>query len=52
MDDKIYTLSYPGELSTLEEELTAVTHVIQSSSYELSTLFSGKAKCKHTKATT
>ena len=42
-------------------ELTAATHIIQSTSYELSTLVSGrelstlvsgKAKCKQTKATT
>ena len=39
-------------LSTLVKELTAATHVMQSSSYELSTLVSGKAKSKQTKATT
>ena len=41
--------SLPG-LSTLAKELTAVTHEMQSSSYELSPLVSGKAKYKQVKA--
>ena len=40
----IYSLSQG--LSTQEKELTAATRVMQSSSYELSPLVSGKAKCK------
>ena len=32
--------------------LTVATHIIQNSLNELSTLVSGKAKCKQTKATT
>ena len=47
----IYTLPSKG-LSKLVKELTAATCVMQSSLYELSTLVSGKAKCKQTKATT
>ena len=50
MDDNIYA-PHRG-LSILAKELTATTHVMQSSSYELSTLVSGKAKCKQAKATT
>ena len=42
----------PGGMSTLAKELTAATCVMQSSSYELSTLVSGEAKCKQTKADT
>ena len=34
------------------KELTSATHVMQSSSYELSSLVSSKVKCKKTKATT
>ena len=36
----------------LVKELTAATRVMQSSSNELSTLVSGKAKCKQMKVTT
>ena len=49
MDDYIYA---PQRLSTLAKELTTATHVVQSSSYELSTPVSSKAKCKQAKATT
>ena len=42
----------PRGVSTLVKELTAATRVMQSSSYELSALVSGKAKCKQVKATT
>ena len=38
-------------LSTLAKELTAAARMMQSSSNELSTLVSGKAKYKQTKAT-
>ena len=38
-------------LITLSKELTAATHVMQNSWYELSTLISGKTKCKQAKAT-
>ena len=41
-DDDIYTP--PGGLNTLAKELTAATRIMQSSSNELSTLVSGKAK--------
>ena len=51
VDDNIYAPT-PGRLSTLTKELTATTRIMQSSSYELSTLVSGKAKCKQMKATT
>ena len=37
-------------LSTLVKEFTAATCVMQCSSNELSTLASGKAKCKQAKA--
>ena len=47
----IYTLP-TGVLSTLAKELTVVIRLMQSSSKELSTLVSGKAKCKQTSATT
>ena len=47
----IYMLPSWG-LSILLKKLTAVTHVMQSSSNELSTLVSGKAKCKQMKAKT
>ena len=42
----------PEGLSTLAKELTATTRIMQNSSNELSTLISGKAKCKQMKATT
>ena len=41
-----------GGLSTLVKKLMVATHVMQSSSYELSTRVCGKAKCKQAKATT
>ena len=47
----IYTLPSQG-LSTLAKKVTAATRVMQSSSYELSILVSGKVKCKQSKATT
>ena len=42
----------PRWLSNLAKEFTAATRIMQSSSNELSTPVSGKAKCKQTKATT
>ena len=39
-------------MNTLAQHLTATIQVMQSSSNELSTLVSGKAKCKQMKATT
>ena len=42
----------PQGLSSLVKELMAATRVIQSSSNESSSLVSGKAKYKQTKATT
>ena len=48
----IYIRSPTRGLSTLANELMAATHVMQSSSNELSPLVSGKAKCKQTKAIT
>ena len=47
----IYMPPYQG-LSTPAKELTAATHVMQSSSNELSILVSVKAKCKQMKTTT
>ena len=56
MKQSVYEWQYirsPSQgLSSLGKELTAATCIMQSSSNELSTLVSSKAKCKQTKATT
>ena len=51
VDDNIY-VPRPRELDTVVKELTAATRIMQTASDELSTLVTGKAKCKQTKATT
>ena len=50
VDYNIYAA--PQGFSTLSKEITTATRIMQSSSNELSTVVSGKAKCKQTKATT
>ena len=42
----MYKLPSGGALSTLAKELTAGTHIMQRSLNDLSTLVSGKARCK------